>query len=589
MAKDDQRISRRLPITDAQKQILFTILVRKKTSFLMAKEQLQPEHFGKGDQGYAMVWAAVLAHYSEMGRLPREDELATELDRRIRDVTDALDDAELREMDRFVRIAYATQTKVLSAKLAAKFLRMYMEDRLADQARNIFHLSGRNPSDIFNVARELVERATSIQAISGTGVEAPFPAKWDEQAAPVEKWDTGLAFLNTFLNGGDSPGEVNGLMGPYGSAKTSTGIQLSTYRAEVLYREWDLGGRKGPMPLVYYFYYEGSMAEMRVRALSCVGEIDRGVLETNDWDNLSYNRETLKPYERELFKARLAQHATVWPEKSKYKMLCSRCGYTETVLHAEEQRCPECRKRTLGYVAFPVVYPEKYRKKRAEIALNRNWRPIDMTGNDPLNPGRGAGLVDEIVAIIRQNQLFLQGRGELVATGSVYIDYLLAMADSYITQHGLKKKDELRFLVKSVPLHLKNRVALAFRCPVWILHQLSSESNALAPGIIPKITDSAEGKGFAENLDFCFQYGNKTDDSLFAVDCGKHRRSAAQPEAIARLVGQLAVVRDTNGRYTIDTTARKIVKKEDYNKIERGAKPHRPSANYNDARTQASD
>ena len=550
MAKEN-KIERRLPLTEIQKQIMLTILIRRKSAFLMAKTRLLPEHFNKGEQGYAIIWASVLSHFDEMGRLPHEHELMAEVERRINDEPDALDDAEFAMVDQFIASAYrGVERKLLSDKLAAKFLRMYMEDRLADKTREIFHLSRRNPTNLFHLTSELAEEASNIQAISGTGSQEPFPVGWDTEAAPVEKWDTGCSWFNRFLCGGDSPGEVNGLLGPYGSAKTTTAIQLSVNRAESLYEEWIVNeeGSRGPLPIVYYFFYEGSIQEMRIRALSYAGQIDRGTLETGDWDSLSCDRDSLKPYELRMFKTQLDAGATVSPEKP--------------------------------IPGKPHVWPERQRKRRAEKVLNRNWRPIDMTGNDSANPGRGGGMAPEIVNIIRQDQLYHRSRSIDICCGSVYIDYLLAMARAYIAANGLKSKEELRFIVTEFPFHMKNRVALAFRCPVWILHQLSAESNSLSPAVIPKITDSSEGKGFAEHLDFCFQYGMQTPECLFLVDCGKHRRVPPQAESIIRLEGHIARVVDTDGKWVLDPVGRKIVKKSDLARVHRvdGGKKSKSSA-----------
>ena len=559
MTKKDEpskRIERRLPLTETRLKIMLTTFIRKLSAFLVAKTQLRPEHFNKGEQGYALIWATVLDHYEEIGKLPQEHELLAEIDLRLQEDTDALDDDEISEVDKFVQTAFhGVKRQDLSDQLAAKYLRVFLEDRLADRAREIFQLGTRNPSDIFQLATNLAEEAGSIRALSGAGVQQPFPSGWDEQAPPVEKLDTDTACFNHFLNGGDSPGEVYGLLGPFGSAKTTTAIYLSVLRANRFWQQWVAGGRKGPLPLVYYFFYEGSLPEMRVRALAAIGQIDKETLESVSWDKLSYDRETLKPYELKLFARELAAGATVHPEES--------------------------------VPGKAMVWPERSRKKFAETILNRNWRPIDMTGNDPANPGRGWGMADELVSIVRQDQLFNYSRGLAVCCGTVYVDFLLALVDAYMTHNNIKQHEELRLLVQRYPLHVKNRLALAFRCPVWILHQLSGAANSLPPGVIPKITDSAEGKSFAMHLDFCFQYGGKTAESLCVLACGKSRRAPPHTELVVRVDGALGAIRSTDGKWVLDTMAKKIVCAADLRKVDGGSRAIRPFTEDNSARTQS--
>lgn len=530
MAKDDkrdQRIERRMPITEIQKRIMMTILIRKLPAFLMAKSQLKPSHFNKSEQGYAIMWAATLDYYEEMGQLPREHELIAEIDRRLREDPDCMTVAETEDLNQFILAAFhAVKRQHLNDRTAAKHLRTFLEDRLADEAREIFHLSLRNPSNIFALTNALNEQAGAIKAIAGYDLEVPFPEGWDKGTAPVRKWSTRMSFFDHFLLGGDSPGEVYGLMAPYGTCKTTTGVHMSTQRARFHQVRWRAAGKQGPLPIVYYFFWEGTLAEFRVRALSSLGKIDRGILETGEWDKMSYSKETLREYERAL--------------------------YIEKIKQGEK------------------VNPETVRKRWAEMTLNVNWRPVDMTGNDPTAPSRGCDLVDGMVAYIRQDQMYRKGRGEDVCVGGIYADYLLAMADAYITHEGLRKKDELRFIIKQVPLHAKNRLAIPFQCPVWIIHQLSGDANSMAPGVIPKVTDSAEGKAFAENLDFCFQYGGRDENSRVILACGKARRAPPQSALIVQIHGRISRVEETKDLMVVDPVTKRFVPAKDLRKVEGG-------------------
>lgn len=525
--KGKQEVTRRAPLTDMKKQMMLAVLIRHKVAFLMAQTQLKPAHFGAADQPLAVVWASVLDFYLNMGRLPKEAELIAEMEERLQTDPDCLTESQVADADQFVARAFAVKRKDLSPALAAKHLRTFLEDTLAEKAREIFHVSSRTPGDMFQVASQIAQEASLIQSVSGVGIEAPFPQGWDTQEPPVIKRETGIKFLDAFLNGGDAEGEVYGLLGPFGSCKTTTLVQLSTLRADQLYREWEAKGKKGPLPVVYYFFYEASMAEMRVRAISCSGQLDRTVVERGAWSELSTSDADLKDYERKL--------------------------YANSIANGTK------------------VVPGIRRKRSAEIRLQRNWRAIDMTGNDPQAPGRGYGGIMEVVALIQQNEMFHKAKGTPICCGGIYLDYLGAMVDAFLTHSGAKKRDEFRFEVKGAGRLAKNRLALAFKCPVWMAHQLSGEGNALPPGMLPKYTDASEGKAFAENLDFCIEFGTKNTEMLCAVGCDKARRAPLVHAQVVYINGQISRVQTAKG-YVIDPTNRRIASADDVSRVGGGTR-----------------
>jgi hypothetical protein len=542
--KPERKIERRLPLTDIQKQLMLMIVLRKDSVFQIARSQLKPEHFNAGEQAYAVIWAAVLDHWKELNELPGERALLAEIDRRIKDDPGALTDDEIEFVDGFLADAFAVKKRLLSDRVAMKYMRIFLEDRLTDRAREMFHLSPRTPKDLFALTSRLAEEAGTICAMDSSGAPEPFPKDWDKGEAPVVKITTQIPFLDRFYNGGDSPGEAYGLLAPFGSCKTTLAVQWSTLRARLLQNMWLDAHKRVPLPVLYYFFHEGTMAEFRVRALSHLAQIDRELLETGDWGKLSTGPHDLKPYERAMFASQLAQ-------------------------------------------GLPVL-SEMQRKVIAENILNRNWRAIDMTGNDPSTVGRGWGLVDEYAAYIRRDQAISRGRGLPICCGGIVSDFVGAAVDSFIEHHNLRRKDEMRFLIANFALHAKNKLAIPFKCPVYLNHQLNGEANAFGPGRIPHYTDSAEGKAFAMHLDFCCCIGGKNNEGLMGMACRKARRAPIQTESVIRLDGKLSTVRDTEGEYVIDPMAHAIVKAEDMHKVRDKEKTVRPRDLDRSARSQLS-
>ena len=122
-----------------------------------------------------------------------------------------------------------------------------------------------------------------------------------------------------------------------------------------------------------------------------------------------------------------------------------------------------------------------------------------------------------------------------------------------------RDRRELRHFIARFPFQMKNKVAGVFNCPVWSLHQLSTEANDFAPGRAPRLTNSGEGKAFAENLDFGFALGTKTSDGLSLIACGKHRRDEARDPMVVHMDGQLCRLSDTDGKWVFDKHSSEIV------------------------------
>ena len=173
-------------------------------------------------------------------------------------------------------------------------------------------------------------------------------------------------------------------------------------------------------------------------------------------------------------------------------------------------------------------------------------------------------MVDEIAAIVRQDLSIREGHLASV----VLVDYVLAAVEKHLDFHN-KDHSELRHYVNRWPMHIKNKVAIPFNCPVWSLHQLNTEANAFKPGQVPKSTDSSEGKAFAENLDFLFAIGKADKDNRAVFVCSKFRRVAPPPLQIVRLDGELATISRADG-FAVDEHRRQIIPASELSRVDGG-------------------
>jgi hypothetical protein len=270
-------------------------------------------------------------------------------------------------------------------------------------------------------------------------------------------------------------------------------------------------------------YEEAVDPGILLRALSYAGRVDRTTLEDfENWDKLS-TAENLKPYEEEMFANKLAKGQPVRGERERIALW--------------------------------------------QKLLNRNWRAIDMTGNDIRYRTLGGGYYHDVAAVLQSDlrqKLEIDGRQVEIYIAGLGIDYAGALVERHITSHKLERKEQYDLLSK-LPMNLKNYVAGRFNCPVWVLHQLSGVANSRSSGHVMHHTDAAGSKSFAENLDFCFTIGTPTKDNLCVFAKTKSRRAQRQGEVVVRVRGEISRVDPTFGRYTNDRG--RIVSSSDYNRV----------------------
>jgi hypothetical protein len=491
----EEKLLRRPPLKDRQVALMLGVFIKDPALFGTAAMRLKPEHFAGPHRIYAAIWATVLDYYTTHGILPGGEALAAEWDQRLAVTSqNEFSQLELADINEFLKWLWTFDPATEPPSTVLSYLQRYLEDNLARQFAKDFDVTKFTPRELLPALDQYREQAAEILAISPQPVAEPFPCGWDAMgAAKIHKVLTNVDFLDTLTDGGPARGEVIGFLGPHGSCKTSTAVFAGTQRAKLARTIWEDNHREGPLGFVYYFFYEGTDVEMRIRSLAAAGPIARESLELGDPSQLAV--EHYLPYEEKLFSSLFRVGQDVPSEFQRYQA--------------------------------------------AQAGLNCNFRFVNMTGGDPLNPGRGSGLIDEIAGILRTDRRHFELAGIEQQHDLIIIDYAGAAVERYIDAHGLKHDGELRHLLSKLPMHAKNKIATAFNTPVLVLHQLNASANSANPGRAPKGTDAAEAKNFRENLDFCLTVGTMDMNQRTVVHLDKHRRTAPLPDMVVRLRGQI--------------------------------------------------
>jgi len=529
----------RVPLRVGEKHVLFATLIRREPAFLPARVSLDDDKIAANDAAYRVVWECVCSYYDETARLPQRHTLQNLLSRRAAESPELLDERQAKTVRDFLAFAFSVTEEQLNLSDAASLLSKYLEDRIADGLR--VRLSSYTPVDF----RELLQQATTnvemATAMAAEQLDEPFPEGWHTaEDAVIEMRDTGVEFLNRMFSNPevDAPGghgctEIFGFLAPFGAGKTTISTRLTVKSAEIAYMNWRAAqeaGEEFPFRVSYHFTWEEPLTTLRIRALSVLAEVP---------------------------KARLVRALTA---RDLYGNLS-----TSDNLQEYEQR------RWASVLRLGAAVPgESERVQRATRILNTTWRVIDFTAQT--EGSGGAGGVPEVAARIRshQQQLAREHDGP-VGVQMALADYAGEAVTRQINAKGLDMTAYMRVFLKQWPGQMKSQVAVPFNCPCWVIHQLNTEANSLAPGVVPKYTAAAEARSFAENLDFCVMLGTKDTNSRMVCVCNKARREAPQPAIVVRLAGAMQDIVDESRDYRLH--AHQIVSRAESESVQGVASP----------------
>jgi len=400
-------------------------------------------------------------------------------------------------------------------KLMARFLR---ERKVMDTLLNVItSAQGAIINNLSSIMGEVAADEAQINQLNYDPVESGAPEGW--MPKPLGKYPTGIDFLDPFLNGGHAPRETYGVLGAFGSGKTTLAIELVAYsglyqqelESQVKKKQRENPGENIPDYLpgdCYMFHYECGGDEIKTRLWSLVAEISRNSLEEFDYSKLS-STGSLKKYELER-----------WSETIQKNGILSVLGEKERLLEAQRK-------------------------------IRRNMWFVDMSGV-PNNPKQGTGYVPEISDIIARHQMKLNrlARDEALKNGKnpdlvpkhhvsvVVIDYAGLCCRRHLRANNLPDQ-KLRHLVSEFGDQCRIHIADRFNTPVWIMHQLSGEANKRTHATKQVHADAAESKGFAENLWFCFTLGTKDEThNVLYFNCSKARRSPGGKAPLVKVDGE---------------------------------------------------
>lgn len=514
-------------LTAAQIEVMLIHVIRLPNLFTVAKGQMPVKVFSDQSEGvYGKMWNAVLAVEKDHSDYDFFDNpsaaqfgvwnylqprLAGDLE-----LPASFKDYLLNADNGLIKRTFHETN--FSETEAYKLLKRFLRERLVQNPlwKKLTSAEGNLIDDLPQILSEAQKLDTSIASMDEDPVESGAPENWTP--VKLNKYPTGIKFIDTMLRGGHAPGEVYGVLGAYGSGKTCLAVQIvyNTAKTQLEMACTTTDEEVHPREC-YLFSYEATGDEIRMRLWSSACSIEHGIIEEFDENKLS-TKGHLKPYELELFQDRIkAGHADLIPG-------------------------------------------ERERLEAQKPFFRKNLWVLDMSGTGN-NPKRGTGYVSEIRQIIDADlQRKSRASGRKHEVGVIVIDYAGLVAWRHIAEHGVEVA-ELRHYIGRFGDCCKKELAVPLVCPVWVFHQLTGEANKRTHKVQQHYTDAAESKGFAENLAFCFALGTKDEENnTLLFSCSKARRAQIGHPPTLVIEGDFFRLAESK-QFTYNTKTKSFVRK----------------------------
>jgi hypothetical protein len=462
-----QIVEHEMPINNADLSFLFIHILRVPAIFSEAQRLLTADLFNGTEQHFSLLWRSLQELHAArcpINYMSLHYTLQTKI---INDVHKELPASQADELLRpdQLGLLYTTNNtnpSLLSPTLARKILQKFLHERRVINPLRTVMQQGGGRSHVFNF-RGLIESAManirSIDTINEAPIAIGMPVRGGDLPPPVVCEPTTLSFVDPWILG-QRRGDTNGILGVYGSGKTTTGIQFAITNARTYSMSYrGLPGEKRRLSV--FLSYEEPEWKMNARIWACASEIQRSridtVIGTRNWSMLT-TQANIEPYERSL----------------------------------------PCNRSHNG----AAILSETERWDLSRTWLNSHFVLMDMSGSDK-HQGAGRGYVPEIRAVL--DRLVDERKAEI---GSVVIDYAGLVCKRFMIANNIDE-DKLRHRLAGIGDQLRTEVSEPLGATTWLLHQFNGEQAKRSPTKLLNHTDAAESKAFAENMACCGCLGTR--------------------------------------------------------------------------------
>jgi hypothetical protein len=467
------------PLGSKQVELAFQTVLSDGDLFRLLVDLVELPLFSAEELYLAICWRAATDLLETNDVVPKVLSICAAVKDMVTRSADSVSPVQKKLLNDFLYRLKRSDPATLDSRESRSLIKRWIEERRLDGLR--VRLQDRNnPTSISMFLEEFKGQLDSVAHIEGGGSRPVFDDTDDLFVPETSKdlFPTGYKFLDQMMDGGQAPEEVMLLMAPYSAGKTAlaTSMWYEAGRTFSAMRRIDKGAKRRVAVLAVY---EAGRKEIQSRLVVYGAKIPFDRVKTiqskSDYSTVS----NLQPYERQMF-----------------------------------------------HNVDAIVKPEIVRIREMQRLSRDHLLLLDMTESNA-SVRAGQGDVAEIVAKMRD-----YGRQNPdVEFGWVGIDYAGVMVDNHAANNrALAEPNAFRRWLSKSPMRCKNQLAIPFKSPVWLVHQLNAESNHSPPSRIPRHTDGAESKTMGENPNFCFCIGTPTKEGVRIFNRSKGRRLAGDSD-----------------------------------------------------------
>ena len=262
--KKPQQPTHRGTLKVEAKEEMMCILIRNQAAFDAVQDMLTVEHFSETERGFKVAWRIAKEYYDEEGKLPGKNLMFANVLQALGDDPEYLTESERDELDNWLIQAFDPEywdqditTSKQYFNWAIKTVKRHLTEYVATNVGEEIRGAGRVVIDVckfLDEHRSMQERIESI----GRNTDTTFaPEGWDKMGG-IKMFPTGIPVFDEIMGGGQAPGEVYGLMGPFGSCKTISSVMLACQAAE-LGEKWSVNSDTDEY-YSFFVSYEGVLA-----------------------------------------------------------------------------------------------------------------------------------------------------------------------------------------------------------------------------------------------------------------------------------------------------------------------------------------
>lgn len=518
--KPSKKVEFKNVLSKNQKDSIFQSAIRDESIYhLLTQSEIGSDLFHEFDLYLWYIWEVVHTFYQRRRRLPTRKELRLELEQRIDDPSDYLEEDIVEEIAEFLQ-GLSSTASLIEKDTAGEYLQQMFTEKVWRRMQQVSSSQQKIPTSVTDIMDSVKSDIATAATLTVQPLPSPFDQKqYDPVGGKKKLVPFGVPFIDAYLGGGGVAGEVYLLLGPSGSAKTSILQQLSVSLASLERAKWEQSNKRRSLGVSYFVSYEMPGWEIMARFYANFAQIEQ----------------------RKFFEgAPLLGPGNLSPQ--------------EQILFA----------RALSYgIRIPS---EKERYDHARTYLRHNWRLLDYSGlgldedADP-DPMIGSGLWPEIAAHIAADLEYAKKRGQRRHVAGIFLDYVGIMALRHCQMHDKDPSRHLRILCSAAPQNSRTYLSHRFKCPVFLAHQLNAQAGKLKPGQLADKTDAQESKTMADNCNVVFVLSNPTEDEhrLIRMNRQKGRRMPGMGPCVLQVQGQYARVRQVESLWSWDDLTRQFI------------------------------